>query len=113
MGSDKEKELVSCFQCAGILHCYGDKNPDLDRKEARSNAANCKSLRRGFTTETVSVIGYKRGLSRKNAEKMVLYSFARWCSYKTIEPVKELPQGIHNRLTKEKKQEKEKVMVIS
>lgn len=112
MSASKVKGLSSCYQCAGILHCYGDKNPDLDRKEARFTAANCKSLHQGFTTEIVSVIGYKRGLSRKNAEKMVLYSFARWCSYKTIEPLKELPQGIHNRLTKEKKQEKEKVMVI-
>ncbi len=113
MGAVKEKELASCYQCAGILHCYGDKNPDLDRKKARSNAANCRSLRRGFTTETVSVIGYERGLSRKNAEKLILNSFARWCSYKTIEPLKELPLGINNRLKKDKKQEKEKVMVIS
>lgn len=112
MGVDKEKEMASCYQCAGILHCYGNKSPDLDRKEARSIAADCRSLHRGFTTETVNVIGYTRGLSRKNAEKMVLKSFARWCGYKTIEPVKELPTGIHNRLAKEKRQEKENLIAI-
>ncbi len=113
MVTDKEKELVSCYQCAGILHCYGDKNPDIDRREARSTAADCKSLHRGYTTETIYVNGYERGLSRKNAEKMVIYGFARWCSYKTIEPVRELPAGIKKRLIKEKKQEKEYLLVIS
>ena len=112
MRAAQNKELASCYQCAGVNHCYGQKNPSLDRKKARFTAQNCRSLHRGFTTEIISVIGYKRGLSRANAEKLVSNNYARWCGYKTIEPLSDLPVGIHNRLTKVKKQKKE-VLLIS
>jgi hypothetical protein len=112
MGRNSSTDLVSCYQCAGIEFCYGAKNPELSRDEARSKAGSCISLHKGFTTESVIVTGYGRCLSRDNAEKLVANSLARWCGYKTIEPINELPLGIQNRLTKTKKVHKE-MLVIS
>ncbi len=105
------QEIVSCYQCAGITYCYEVKNPEIERVTARAEAALCTSLRKGSPNETVTVCGFDKGLSRKNAEKLVLNGYARWRSYKTIEPVTELPIGIYNRLTKKKQKEEEKDML--
>ncbi len=113
MGGNSGADIVSCYQCAGIGFCYGTKDPELSREEARTKAGSCKSLRKGFTTESIIVIGYERCLSRDNAEKLVANSFARWCGYKTIEPISELPLGIHNRLTKTKVLHKEMLVISS
>lgn len=103
MGTGKKGKIASCYQCAGIEFCFGTKRPELKREEGRAKAAACCSLHKGLTTETVTVIGYERGCSRANAEKLVLNGLARWCSYKTIETVSELPFGMKKRLMKEEK----------
>ncbi len=102
MNRNSKEEIVSCFQCSGLYYCYGSKQPDLDRDQARSVAADCVSLRKGSPNETVAVRGFKCGLSRKNAENLVLMNLARWSVYKTIEPVDELPYRIYKRLTRER-----------
>ncbi len=100
--NDKSRyQIVSCFQCAGAYYCYGTKHPELAREEARLNASKCISYRKGSPNETVAVNGFKYGLSRKNAEKLVLSNQARWISHKTIEIVGELPVNLYRRLTKD------------
>lgn len=104
--------ISSCYQCAGIAYCYGTKNPGISREMGRSEAKHCTSLRKGSPKETVSVTGYKRGLSRANAEKLVTGGYAKWSIHRTIEPIIELPVGINNRLTKEDRKTQREVMVI-
>lgn len=99
-------KLVSCYQCAGVLYCFGTWQPELQRHNARSRAASCSSPHKGFTTEIVTVVGYPRGYSRANAEKLVLHGLARWCGHKTIAAVGELPAGVQRRLTRGKKEKK-------
>lgn len=101
MGKYKKVIVKSCYQCAGITFCYGTKNPDLNREYGRSKASKCISLHKGLPNETVAVLGYNRGLSRANAEKLVSKNIARWVGYNKIEAFADLPQGIHNRLIKE------------
>jgi len=55
--------------------------------------------------ETVSVYGFERGLSRKNAEQLVLDGCARWCSYKTIELIGDPSPGVHKRIKKKPEQD--------
>jgi len=78
------RSLSSCFECAGIAHCYGCKQPDLDREAARAAAAECTSLRKGRTTETVYVLGRRKGISRKKAEKLVMAGMATWEAHRTV-----------------------------
>jgi hypothetical protein len=103
--------ISSCYQCAGITYCYGTKNPGISREMGRSEAKQCTSLCKGSPKETVSVSGYNRGLSRANAEKLVSGGYAKWSKHRTIEPIIELPVGIHNRLTKEQRKAQREVMV--
>jgi|GEM_PF-1355909 len=111
MGKAEKKDLVSCFQCAGIGFCYGTKSPDISRETVRSKARDCTSLRKGSPVETITVFGYKRGLSRDNAEKLVLNNYARWIGYKTIEQISEFPVSLQKRLTKEKEKGREKIII--
>jgi len=108
--------ISSCYQCAGITYCYGTKKPGISREMGRSEAKQCTSLCmcKGSPKETVSVSGYNRGLSRANAEKLVSGGYAKWSwsNHRTIEPIIELPVGIHNRLTKEERKTQREVMVI-
>jgi len=99
----KIDEIVSCFQCSGIAFCYGTKKPELEREEARINASKCTSLHKGRPVETVSVHGFDRGLSRKNAEQLVLDGYARWSCYKTIELIGKLPDSLYKRIKKKHK----------
>lgn len=96
----KSGEIVSCYQCVGIIYCYGCKNPALTKNEARTAAASCFSLQKGSHTETVMVLGFEKGMSRKNADKLVSRHMARWVCYRTIEATVELPPGIKKRLMK-------------
>jgi hypothetical protein len=109
---DRDNNIASCYQCAGINYCYGTKSPGISREMGRSEAANCTSMRKGPPNETVSVSGYNRGLSRANAEKLVSGGYAKWSKHRTIEPIIELPVGIHNRLIKEQRKRQREVMVI-
>ncbi len=109
---DRDNNIASCYQCAGISYCYGTKSPGISREMGRSEAANCISLRKGSPNETVSVSGYNRGLSRANAEKLVTKGCAQWSKERTIEPVADLPYGIRNRLIKEQRKRQREVMVI-
>ncbi len=84
--SRKNKDYVSsCFECIAASHCYGSANPHLSREDARSCAAKCTCLRKGLSTETIRICGYERGVSRKNAEKMVNSGKARWVEQGMIE----------------------------
>lgn len=80
----KDRPLVSCYQCAGIFHCYGTKQPGLQRDEARARAAECNSWRKGKTTDIVTVVGREEGMSRKKAEDLVLKGLAVWEAEKTL-----------------------------
>ncbi len=74
----KKKQVSSCYECAGIVSCYGTHKPDIPRAEARERAARCGSLRRGRTVEVVSVLGRQRGMSRKKAQALVQQGRAIW-----------------------------------
>ncbi|OPL09865.1 MAG: hypothetical protein AVO34_12900 [Firmicutes bacterium ML8_F2] len=112
MGKKRKDEIASCFQCAGQYFCYSTKSPVISRELARSEAKNCTSLHKGTPKETITVLGFDRGLSRGNAERLVANNYARWVGYKTIEPGTGLPAGIENRLSKGKKQHKKENLVI-
>jgi len=81
----KKKTISSCFECIAIKSCYGSTHPDLEKKEARLNASNCTSIRKGFSTETIKVVNSEKGVSRKKAEKLVEERQATWVEDKTIE----------------------------
>ena len=98
MVSSENKEIVSCFQCQGIYFCYGTKDSAINREQAREIALKCSSYHKGFPVETVRVYGYERGLSRKNAEKLVMNGIARWIGYKVIELIDQPPRNIYKRL---------------
>ncbi len=98
MVNNKDKGMVSCFQCQGIYFCYGSKDPTLNRNQAREAAAKCNSYHKGFPVETVYVYGYKRGMSRKNAEKLILNGIARWIDHRIIELIETPPRNIRSRL---------------
>ncbi len=101
MAVKTKNKIASCYQCAGLSFCYGSKNPVLARHEARSAASKCLSLRKGCPNETITVLCYNKGLSRKNAEKLVVNGLARWHSFKTITPIHQLPLNIYKRLIKD------------
>ncbi|MHB8172260.1 MAG: hypothetical protein ACYDG6_12065 [Thermincolia bacterium] len=82
------KVLVSCFQCIGMVSCFGQNDSALigvDRKEAREKAATCTKLERGLPTEVVRVLDRKRGMSRKKAQKLVEQGDARWVTHSQVE----------------------------
>ncbi|MDA8235015.1 MAG: hypothetical protein M0Z31_09500 [Clostridia bacterium] len=82
------KVLVSCFQCTGMVKCYGQTNSDLievDRQVARNNAAKCTKLERGLPTEVVRVLDRERGMSRKKAQKLVEQGEATWLEHNLVE----------------------------
>jgi len=93
---DRDNNIASCYQCAGINYCYGTKSPGISREMGRSEAANCTSMRKG----------------PPNAEKLVSGGYAKWSKHRTIEPIIDLPVGIHNRLIKEQRKRQREVMVI-
>ncbi len=111
MGKKSIGEIASCYQCAGVGFCYGTKSPDISREIGRSKAKSCTSLRKGSPVETITVFGYKRGLSRGNAERLVENNYARWIGYKTIEKTSEFPVSIQKRLINEKENRNEKVII--
>ena len=80
-------EIISCFECIAIAHCYGSTHPHLSRENARLRASSCRSLRKGFSTERITVLGSNRGMSRKKAEKMVNCGLARWIKPGTIQMI--------------------------
>ncbi|MCL6449898.1 MAG: hypothetical protein K6T75_01195 [Acetobacteraceae bacterium] len=85
MGKGRRSQpLVSCYECAGITHCLGSPQPGLHREEARTRASACTSWHKGRTTETVSVVGADRGMSRKKAEELVAKGRAEWVAPCTI-----------------------------
>ena len=61
--------LVSCFQCASLHHCYSEVQA-LQRKQARKTAQECTSWYRGLNNEVIKVLGRRRGMSRKNAQRL-------------------------------------------
>ncbi|MGI5839444.1 MAG: hypothetical protein ACOX8W_07255 [bacterium] len=81
----RRTEISSCFECAAVMHCFNKKQPDITREEGRTRAAQCKSFRKGRVVETVRVVGRDRGMSRRNAESLVLAAKAVWVADKTIE----------------------------
>ncbi len=86
----KRDAVISCFECIAIKGCYGLTHPDIDREKARQLASACTSLSKGFSTETINVVGSKKGISRKKAEKMINKGEARWTDNKTIEFTKDI-----------------------
>ena len=68
----------SCFECAGVLHCWRVPQPDISREKARLTALHCQSLHRGRTVDVVRVRGLKPGMSRKKAEALVRAGRAEW-----------------------------------
>ncbi len=70
--------IASCYECAGILSCYGTKQPGLPREEGRARAAACDKLEKGRTVEVVRVVGRQRGMSRRNAQEAVEAGKAVW-----------------------------------
>lgn len=80
----RRTEISSCFECAAVMHCYNKKQPDVSREEGRSRAAQCNSLRKGKVVETIKVVGREKGMSRRNAEKLVDEMKAVWVADKTI-----------------------------
>lgn len=74
----KNRFPVSCYDCAGIEHCHGSKQPGIPREAARERAAGCESWHKGRTVEVISVVGRERGMSRKNAEELVGRKKAVW-----------------------------------
>lgn len=102
MRTIKKQELTSCYQCAGIAHCYGSKNPPLDRLEARVKANLCNSLHKGFPINTVKISGYDKGMSRKNAESLVQQGLAVWVDKNLIIQIGPFPENIANRLNRKK-----------
>ncbi|GEM_PF-3253370 len=74
----KKGPMVSCYECAGIEVCYGTKQPQLSREEARSTAAACEKLERGRTVEVIRVLGREKGMSRRNAQDAVQAGEAVW-----------------------------------
>ncbi len=73
-----KQKLVSCYQCAGFRSCFGSIHVTLPREAARARASACSRLEKGRTTEVVKVIGQLRGVSRKNAQRMVEMGKACW-----------------------------------
>ncbi len=96
--------ISSCFECIAIKFCYDSAHPDMSRKEARHKAFFCTSLRKGLSTEKIHVVGYEKGLSRKNAEKMVNNGTARWAKHKTIEFIDEPPNRFKKLLAQNTKE---------
>ncbi len=80
----RREGVASCFECAAIMTCYREKQPNLTREEGRQRAAGCTSLRKGRLVETVRILGQSRGLSRRNAESLVMEMKAVWVAEKTI-----------------------------
>ena len=72
-----KRRLVSCHQCACLLSCF--RYPaQLGRDTARQAATACTSWRKGLTTEVVAVMGTRRGISRKGAERLCTADHARF-----------------------------------
>ncbi len=69
--------LVSCFQCASLHHCY-EGTDGLERTKARKTAQQCLSWHKGLNNEVIQVFGRRRGMSRKNAQKLCLDGHARY-----------------------------------
>ncbi|MGE5589756.1 MAG: hypothetical protein ACM3ZA_03925 [Bacillota bacterium] len=74
----KKGPMVSCFECAGIEVCYGTKQPQLSREEARRTAAACEKLEKGRTVEVIHILGREKGMSRRNAHEAVQAGEALW-----------------------------------
>lgn len=70
--------ISSCYECAGILSCYGTKQPGISRDEGRSQALACEKFQKGRTVEVVRVAGRQRGMSRRNAQEAVEAGKAVW-----------------------------------
>ncbi|HOL18489.1 MAG TPA: hypothetical protein PLY40_09435 [Bacillota bacterium] len=79
-----KNSIVSCFQCIAVKTCYGCDRPELSKEEARHSTSVCTSLRKGLSSEKIEVIGAERGVSRKNAEKLVNSGKALWVAPRTI-----------------------------
>lgn len=88
----KHQIPVTCYDCAGIEHCHGSKQPGIPREAARETAAACDSLHKGRTVEVVSVVGRERGISRKNAEELVARKKAVWEAHRLVR-ILESPPG--------------------
>lgn len=70
--------IASCYECAGMLSCYGTKQLILSREEGRDRAGSCRKLEKGRTVEVVRVMGRQRGMSRRNAQESVEAGKAVW-----------------------------------
>jgi hypothetical protein len=105
LGRKQKDAISSCFECIAIKSCYDSTQPDMNRVEARHKAFSCTSLRKGLSTEKIHIVGYEKGLSRKNAEIFVNKGIAKWVKHKTIEFTNEPPNRFKKYLiqnTKEK-----------
>ncbi len=78
MARKNDREVASCYECAGLQACYKTKTPDLTRSLGREKAKRCHSLRKGLTTQTVKIDGAEKGMSRKKAEKLVNKDRGEW-----------------------------------
>ena len=80
----RRTSISSCFECAAVMYCYKKKQPDITREEGRARAAQCNSFHKGRVVETIKVVGRERGMSRRNAENLVIAMKAVWVADKTI-----------------------------
>ncbi|MEW6524224.1 MAG: hypothetical protein AB1445_11785 [Bacillota bacterium] len=78
-----KRRLVSCHQCACLHSCFYEPSL-LGRERARQLADSCKSWHKGLTTEVVSVLGSKRGMSRKGAERLCAAGHAHFVGPGTL-----------------------------
>ncbi len=87
MTPKKKKGITSCFECIAAKSCFGDPNPKISRTEAREYASSCQLFRKGKSTDTVEVVGWEKGISRKKAEKLVEQGKAQWVQEKTVKMI--------------------------
>lgn len=70
--------IVSCYECAAIEACYGNKQPGLAREEARARAAACSLPQKGRVTDVIRIVGRERGMSRKKVQAFVQAGQGEW-----------------------------------
>ncbi len=89
--------INSCYECI-IFHVCDESFPNMSKTQARKQAAVCDSIRKGRATDRISVSGFERGLSRKNAEKLVTKGKARWLAPYLIKLSGDLPENLRKKL---------------
>ncbi len=75
------KELVHCANCASYKFCH---EAPISKEMGRSLCAQCTLPQKGATTETISVVGHSRGISRLKAVRMVGAGLGRWVDPTTV-----------------------------